>query len=399
MGLRTQQHTVMTTVDPLSLHTGIEVLSGNIVQTYDNETKEYVPDRTLVPLILMPYVEAADPENKQDGRQTLTGVEWYDGVPAADYSNRITAGADYEIGDGTATGFPKYALKVKKNVPADAPMQIFCAAKFTDTRRNATVRVEMAVKVYTTVYESKNYKVALDCPASWKIDPLKETTWMHTLTATLYSGSKAVAAANAAYWWEVKDEDGEWREPTDEDLELWIDCKDEGGAYKDTLTFDARMFKAASFRVRAAYYETDRPEVPADDSLVAETLVNVEMPASVKAEQVQTKGARMASDFSTPAAYRVDIYDNRRKLSDGQVDAFFQIRWKAKPDKAGAAETSLGTGRSVEFVPKDKGFSPSDTVSVYADVLLYEKYAVVTDDNGNVVTDDNGKVLIAPVYE
>lgn len=212
MPLKTRAQSVITTVDPLSLHYGINAVSGNTVQTYNNESKEYEPDRTLVPLILSPYVEVYDPESVQNGKQTPMAVEWYDGVPAKDYSNRITAGDNYEIGDGTVTCFPKDALKVKKNVPADNPMQIYCVVKFTDKRTQQTVRVEMNVKLYTTVYESRNYKVTVDCPPSWKIDPLKETDWLHTLTAQLYSGSTAVDDAHAAYWWQVRDENGAWRE-------------------------------------------------------------------------------------------------------------------------------------------------------------------------------------------
>lgn len=398
MALKTKQQSVFTTVDPLSLHYGIETVSGNNVQTYNNESKEYEPDRALVPLILMPYVDVVDPEKKQGGRQTLTAVEWYDGVPAKDYSNRITAGTDYEIGDGTVTGFPKNALKVKKNVPADTPMQVFCVAKFTDVRTQQTVRVEMSAKVYTVVYESRNYKVAIDCPPSWKIDPLKETTWLHTITAQLYSGSEAVEDAHAAYWWQVKEESGDWREITAEDEELWLTCKN-GGVFTKALTFDARMVKAASFRVRAAYYDTERPVTPSDDAIVSETLVNIEMPSSLTAEQIQTKGARVACDFSTKVGYKVELFDNRSTVSEEKADVLFQVRWKGQSAKAGSSETFIDSGQSVGFVPKDKGFDPLATVSVWAEVSVYEKHAVLTDDSGNIVTDDDGKIIIVPTYE
>ena len=400
MAYKTQSDSIFTTVDPLSLHYGIEVVSGNTVQTYNNETKEYEPDRTLVPLILMPYVGAYDPEGKQDGKQTLTAVEWYDGVPKLDFSNRITAGDDYDIGDGTVTGFPKGALKVKKNVPADTPMQVFCVAKFTDVRTQSTVSVEMSVKLYTAVYESRNYKVTLDCPPSWKVNPLDETTWTHTLTAQLYSGTEAVADDNAAYWWEVMaDGDTGYRTPTAEDEELWIACKDASGVFTKTLTFDARMFKYAKFRVRAAYYDGDRPLAPEEDRIQAETAVNVELPPTLKADQTQTKGFRMASDFSTPTGYKVSMYDNRRTLTDEEAQGFFVTRWKGKSAKAGSSEIELNSGLSVEFVPKDKGFDPSAAVDVWAEVSVYEKHAVLTDDDGNILTDDDGNILIAPQYE
>lgn len=384
----------------MSLHYGIEVVSGNTVQTYNNETKEYEPDRTLVPLILMPYVGAYDPEGKQDGKQTLTAVEWYDGVPKLDFSNRITAGDDYDIGDGTVTGFPKGALKVKKNVPADTPAQVFCVAKFTDVRTQSTVSVEMSVKLYTAVYESRNYKVTLDCPSSWTVNPLDETTWMHTLTAQLYSGTEAVADDNAAYWWEVMaDGDTGYRTPTAEDEELWIACKDASGVFTKTLTFDARMFKYAKFRVRAAYYDGERPSTATDGKLLAETSVNVAMPRSLGISQSRTKGVRTASDFSTVTGFRVDMYDLGGELPADKSKELFQVRWKAQSGKAGSSAVDVDSGMEVEFVPKDKGFDPKSPVAVWSEVSIYDKHAVLTDDDGNILTDDDGNILIAPQYE
>lgn len=400
MGARTQVQTVVTTVDPLSVHSRVEVLSGNTVQTYNTDTQEYEPDRALVPLVLMPYVEASDPDGLQDGRQALTAVEWYEGVPAGDFSNRITAGTDYDIGDGTATGFPKGALKVKKNVPADTPVQVFCVAKFTDARTQTTVRLEMSASLYTMVYESKSYTVRLDCPSSWKINPAAETTWQHTLTAQLYGGAEAVGEGNAAYWWEVmSDGDADWHAPTDEDEELWLACRDGDGVFTRTLTFDARMFKTARFRVRAAYYDGDRPQSAAEDGLRAETLVNVELPPSLKVDLLQVKGFRSAPDFSTPTGYKVLAYDNRGVMSDGQVDAMLRIEWKGRSAKAGSQDVFLGSGREVEFVPKDKGFDPSYPVGVWADVKFYDRHKAVTDGDGRLVTDGEGRIVIAPEYE
>lgn len=400
MAITTQAGTVMTTVDPLSLHKGIEVVSGNAVQTYNNETKEYEPDRTLAPLILMPYVEAADPEGVQGGRQTLTAVEWYDGVPAKDFSNRITDGTDYEVGDGTVQGFPKNALKVKRNVPADEPAQVFCVAKFDDRRTGGTVRVEMGVKLYTAVYESRNYKVELDCPSSWTVNPLEEDTWTHTLTAQLYSGKEAVADANAAYWWEVKGEgDAGFRAPTEEELEAWLTCKGADGNFTRTLTFDARMMKSARFRVRAAYYDGDRPGAPADGRLAAETNVVVAMPRSLKVSQSRTKGVRTASDFSTATGFRADIYELKGAVGADKAASLFQVRWKGKSGKPGSGTVDLDSGLELEFVPKDRGFDKAYPVAVHSEVSVYGKHKVLTDAGGKWVTDADGKVVIVPVFE
>lgn len=389
MAIKTQSRSIVTTVDPLSLHYGISILSGNSVQTYNNDTKEYEPDRNLVPLIVMPYVEAYDPEGVQNGAQTLTGVEWYDGVPAADYSNRITADGNYETGTGTS-GFPTGALKVKKNIPADKPMQLFCVTNFDDKRTGRTVKLEMCIKLYTTVYESKNYKVTLDCPASWKINPLDETTWKHTITAQLYSGSTAVDDAHVAYWWKVKEDgDDEWRDITTDDENTWLTCKS-GGVTVRTLTFDARKIKSASFKVTAAYYEGSRPATATDASITDETTVDVSMPPSLTVEQIQTKGARMSYDFSTEVGFKVLIRTNRSTVTDEQTSSLFKIQWKGQ--STGGSAVSLGTGREISFVPKSKGFDPSKTLKVWAEVSMYA-YSTVKAGTGGA------EPTFTPVYE
>lgn len=399
MAYKTQSQTVITTVDPLSLNAEIKVVSGNPIQTYNNETAEYEPDRSLVPLILMPSVDVSDPDGKQNGTQTFTAVEWYDGAPAADYSNRITANDDYEIGDGTVSGFPNKALKVKKNVPADTPTQIYCIATFTDVRTQTSVKIELGMQIYTTIYEGRNYKLSLNVPSSWYINPVIETgEWQHTITAQLYSGKNAVEDAHAAYWWEVKDEGGEWRDITADDEEQWLTCK-QNGVFVKTLTFDARMFKTASFRVTAAYYDGDRPSNPEQGNLLAETTVIVRVPNTLKIDMLPMMGVKVASDFSTEVGYQINAYDNRREYSDAQKNDMLQVRWRGKSSKAGASEVFIDSGNSMAFVPKDKGFDAIYPVAVWAEASVYAKHKVLTDDSGNIITDDSGKIIIVPTYE
>lgn len=384
-------------VDPLSLTGGIRTLSGSSVQTFNADTKEYEPDRSLVPLILQAYVSAADPEGVQGGSQTLDSVTWYEGTP--DTANAISAGGDYEIGDGTVSGFPKNALKVKRNVSHTEPLQLHCRMKFTDKRRQEQRTLEASMNLYTTLYDGTAYTLRLDCPGAWVVNPLKETTWRHTLTAQLYKGKEAVADAHAAYWWEVKDDTGSWRSPDEKDLKTWIECKDSSGAFTKTLTFDARLFTAASFRVTAMYYEGSRPSVAGDSSVKGETTVRVSLPLTMRVDAMLTKGARMKYDFSTTAGYEANIYDNRRAVTEAQAGELFQTRWKGRSAKSGASEVYLDAGRKISFVPKDKGFDPKYPVAVYPEVSTYRKHVVLTDDSGKWLTDADGNILIAPTFE
>ena len=131
----------------------------------------------------------------------------------------------------------------------------------------------------------------------------------------------------------------------------------------------------------------------------AETFINMEMPSSLSVELMQTKGARQAYDFSTKVGFKTELFDNRTTVTDTQANELFQIRWKGRSAKAGSSETFIDSGKNIEFVPKDKGFAPSALVSVWADISIYEKHAVLTDDAGNIITDDNGAIIIIPTYE
>ena len=72
MGLKSNKQWGRIYVAPLSLQGEIIVLSGSPVQTYDKELREYSPDRTLTPLVIVPKVSAFD-EKTVFGEMELTG--------------------------------------------------------------------------------------------------------------------------------------------------------------------------------------------------------------------------------------------------------------------------------------------------------------------------------------
>ena len=60
MGIKSNKQQGRIYVSPLSIHGEIIVLSGSPVQTYDKQLREYSPDRTLTPLVIVPKVSAFD---------------------------------------------------------------------------------------------------------------------------------------------------------------------------------------------------------------------------------------------------------------------------------------------------------------------------------------------------
>lgn len=398
MAINTNVKDISVHVDPISFIADIEVLSGNTAQTYNQDTKEYEPDRSLVPCVLMPYVQVSDPEGVMNGNRTITGVEWYEGVPKSDGSNRIANGENYVISDD---GTPTYSLKVKKNVEANTPIDIFAIFTVTDTRKNTEVKVERSVSLYTALYDTKVLNMRLmDQPKGWFIDPTREKAdssggWMHTITAQLFSGKEEVPDANAAYWWEINTDNSTWRQITQDELDIFIFGKDSKGNWTKSLTFDARFVRTAAFRCRAAYYTGTRPSAPELENLQVTSTVKVEMPKTLRASIRQISGAKINASMSTNVKFECVLTDNKQVITYN--DKLFSITWKAKSGKAGVSDKEIGKGNTISFVPSSLGFEKAYSMAVYAEVKMYAVTALVT--SGGKVMISNNKAVIATKFE
>ena len=385
-------------IDPYSFLAEIQVLSGNPVQNYNKDTGKYEPDRTLVPCLLMPYVSVQDPEGMMNGSQGITGVEWYEGTPKVDGSNRITAStAGYVISDA---GTPAYSLKVRKNIAYDKPLEIFSIFSFTDKRRNTQENVERSTILRTTLFDSNNYSLKLDKPKSWSVNPLDFVVSasghvLYSVKSQLYSGSTAVADANAVYWWDVF-ENGTWRNFTDEEIEVFVDGRNADGSWNKTITLDVQMFKNIAIRCRAAYYSGAKPSSPVSASLQETTSIKVEMPPSLRVRTVQTKGIRVDVRMRTTVAFEAVVSYNAGIVAQSKSN-YFKFEWYCKSAKPSSSAIRVGEGRTIEFVPSSYSFDANYNIGVYCKLYLYSLAQIVVSGAAAVVS--NNKLIIAYKYE
>lgn len=398
MAIKTNVKDISVHIDPISFIADIEVLSGNTAQTYNQDTKEYEPDRALVPCVLMPYVQVSDPEGMMNGSRTITGVEWYEGVPKSDGSNRISNNDNYVISD---TVLPTYSLKVKKNVEPNTPIDIFAIFAITDTRKNTEVKIERSISLYTALYDTQVLNMRLmDQPKGWFIDPTREKAdssgrWMHTITAQLFSGKEEVPDENAAYWWEINTDNSTWRQITQDELDIFISGKDSSGNWTKSLTFDARFIRMAAFRCRAAYYTDTRPSAPDLDNLQVTSTVKVEMPKTLWASIRQISGEKISASLNTTVKFECLLMDNKQVITYN--DKLFSITWKAKSGKAGVSDKTIGKGSTISFTPSSLGFDKAYSMALYAEVKMYAVTALVT--SGGKVMISNNKVVTATKFE
>jgi len=394
MAIKSKQKQIQVHVDPISFLADLAVLSGNAAQTYNKDSDEYEPDRAVVPLLLMPYANVHDPEEEKtmSGPQVITGVEWYEGAPKADGSNRIVDNEFYKISD---IGAPAFSLKSKKNVDPNTPIEIHAIFTFTDKRTNREVKVERSKTLYTALYDSKNYSLKLNQPKQFTIDPVRLTTnldekWLIPITAQLYSGKEPVADTNAAYFWQMMD-NGLWRDINPAE-EFFIDTDKVAGKWPKTIYVDARFITTIAIRCVGTYYDGTYPVSPTNEETSAATAIKVEMPPTLQAEIIQTKGVKQSSTMKTPVGFECKIYDNKT-LIEGR-DFLFDFVWLCKPSSV-LPDIEIGRGRTIEFTPAKLGLTATSLASVRCKVLLYKGFYALTDSDGAYLTDSDGTFLVA----
>lgn len=118
---------------PLDKSVSLRIVSGSTMQQYNATTGEYVPDHTLVPLVIQPDVYISDPDGVITAglkNAQLTDVTWYEN--SISDGNSLTGKSSYAI--DTSASATRGRLTVKKNIPEGEQLLLIFTAKFLDTR-------------------------------------------------------------------------------------------------------------------------------------------------------------------------------------------------------------------------------------------------------------------------
>lgn len=378
-------------IDPLSFLAGINILSGNNVQSYNRDTSEYIDDRKLVPLLLIGWVSVFDPNGVMSaGNVPLTGIEWYLGVPGT--NNRIAATADYILSD---TGCPIYSLKVKKNIDVNKPIEVYAIMSFTDTRTMKTATAERSIPLRTTYYDSTNYSVKLNQPSGFTVDPTRTKEdangdWPIELGAQLFSGKDAVLDANAAYWWYLL-ENSAYR-LLDPVKDLFLMTKPVNGRLPKTIVVNGLFIDNASFKVRAAYHTGTPPASPPLDSIQSTTTLNVRLPVTAAAKMITNKGLYIAPGINQPIQCEVIIEDNAGVIAN--PSKYYFALWYAKAKTAGSVAKQIGHGLVLDTTSSEIGIT--NTLGFDIDPVVYEKgpYETLDAPDGTPFTNHLGEVIV-----
>ena len=373
---------------PLNVSVAILQNGGSLTQSHCAETSEYIPDRSLTPLVLTPVVYVQDPDSIIDnGKASLTGVAWYalpediaKGLSKATYLE--TELSQYLITDATDgyTLEKDGSLRVEKNVPYLSPVVLVFTANVPDLRSGKLIKVQDSVMLSTTSIAVPG-SLTLDKPAAWGFNPI-EDEGIRTIRASLLLGGVAPdpAKVKTAFWW--------YRASgASEVLISGDDLFFESGQNTPALVIDPEYLDEERLICKAEYALQGEtlPAAPSANCLTAETVVTRRYPA-YDFENYVHGGVEVS-----PTASHVKnecVVTVGQKVLDSP-SRYFTVIWSIKDAVFGAEWRILGYGDSIMI--------PASEIEQGADVGLeleeFEPLGAMADDSGDELTDDDGNLL------
>lgn len=346
--------------DPLNISTTMVVRGGSLTQTHCAETGEYIPDRSLTPLVIRPEVYVNDPNGiMANGKVALTGILWYeipqDMVGQITDSSYLTGELSRYLITNQTDGYSVAqdgTLTVTKNIPYLEPKVLVFTASYPDTRSGKILHIQ-ATSTLSTVSLAAAASLSLDKPASFVFNPITDAG-VRTIKATFLLGGKTPDSGQCkvAYWWYKTVDGKETIIGPDEDLFY------EAGQNADTLTIDPRYVNGQvkiSCKVEYALSGEALPSSPTDNCLKDETTVVRRYP-EYDFEHFVHGGVEVSPN--------AEMVKNECMITVGRTvvenpSRFFSIKWSIKRAVYGAEWTALGYGDSI-MIPAEEFANASD---------------------------------------
>lgn len=370
--------------NPLNLSKSLVPRGGNLTQVHDAEANRYIPNRSLVPLTLVPEVYINDPDNILDNsRVALSGVLWY-AIPkemaeqVQDLSYLAEELSQYLITQATA-GYSINAdgsLVVSRNTEYLHPVVLLYTANYVDPRSGRILRVSDSVTLSTTSI-AVAATLTLDKPVSFTFDPLADSG-LRTITALLKFGGKDPDPQHCSvgYWWYKVIGGQESLVDPEEDLFY------EGGQNTAALVVDPRYIDGrVRFVCKAEYALSGEqlPISPTEACLTAETTLVREY-GQYDFEHVVYGGVQVAT--GTRVVKNECVVTVGRKVLPS-ASAFFSVIWSITKAVRDAVEVVLGYGDSIMIDAKDledgafvsvdlEEFEPLKAMAIDEDVLCID---------------------------
>lgn len=358
--MRIAQEHILIQYDPLDVSKTLEVYGGSLKQVYFPATGEYVPNRQLVPLTLVPKVKVIDPHDIMPSDPSLINHRWYEnGV-------QIVTDSNYTINsDGS--------LVVRRNVDYLNPIELLYRGTIDDTRSSRAIDIELSVTLTTTESAGGGVTTSLDKSTAWTYDPLLMET-SKTIKAMMYRAEELLDDEDVEYEWLVVD-DGVERAFTDLDLFY------KSGQGTNTLTIDPRYIEKETIRCK-----TTTSKAGYEQTSFADTTIVRKFP--ILDYKIFQSSLYLRPDMSD-INVRLQISTKNEILT--QLNRWWGIYWYGKRLTAGETERLLGYGEEISIPASVVGKDMYVQFQVDADIQEHGAKKALT-VNGDILT-VNGQIL------
>ena len=376
------------------------VASDAVSQWHYDQDGSYLPDRAITPLLLSPELSVFDPETKLTYEPSFYKVRWY-------LLNSSTGNYDTEItntteGDVDYVVMPSGALKVKKNVNEQAPVNLLCKAQYVDPRNAGKTYTVTETLQLTTNRDSSvtSPTIEINQESTVKYNPFIDgyTTDQYgvkhhnfTFTATARRGDEVldVTSQSSPYrirWYAVGDGTNSEAPIDDSELADGISVAKfpcyVSGQGTPALVVDAMMTDSITLIARVV--NTDTGVVYPEKCLRHLTWDSFKVDATSEA----VDGGSVKQD-TVSKTFRNIVTLRNRTLAEAAVNENFLQEWKFRNAATSAVE-DICTG-PIATVNGSK-LHAQESALVYADISLLEAQKVVVVD-GKVVVQD-GRVVV-----
>lgn len=375
--------------DPLNISASLLVQGGSLTQTHSAELSEFVPDRELTPLVIVPEAFVQDPNGIiPDGQIKFSSVSWY-ALPQ-DVADKVSQGtiltdelSQYLITAATA-GYSVAedgTLTVSKNVAYLEPIMLVFVGNYIDGRTGRILRIQ-ANAVMSTTSVAVVATLSLDKPASFVFNPIADEG-TRSIQANVAIGSKDPASLGASvrYWW-YKVESGAETLITTDDLFY------ESGQNTSKLVIDPEYVDGMVCLLCKAEYAlpgASLPSAPTSGCLTARTAVLRRYPA-YDFEHIVHGGVEVPSG-ATMVKNECVVTVGRQVLEN--PSEHFSIVWYMKRAVHDADFMVIGYGESISIDASEF----ADGADVALDVIPFDPLGAMTDDDGYIITDDDDNVI------
>ncbi len=374
--------------DPLHMSVSLVCRGGSLTQVHNAEENEYVPDRELTPLVLVPEVYITDPNGIiTNGKVTLSGVMWY-AMPKEAYGqiqnlSYLSAELSQYLISSVTEGYTVNAdgsLTVECNIEYQHPVVLLLTANFGDPRSGNVLRVQ-ASTVLSTTSLAVAASLTLDKPASFTFDPLADSG-LRTIRAALRFGGKDPDPdyCSTAYWW-YKVIDGQESLVDPEDDLFYVSGQNTANLVVDPRYVDDRIHLVC--KAEYALNDDELPSEPTTGCLSAETTL-LRHYADYEMEHVVYGGVQVAAGTRM---VKNECYVTVGKKVLSSASQFFCVKWTITKAVTGAEPILLGYGDSIMIDAKE--FENGADLTVEIEELRPLKAMAVGDD----VLCIDGKVL------